>query len=146
MVFYENWLAKLILFGSYNTIMFFGLILTKESYLTAEVIQHEKIHVRQYLEVLILFLLVATILSIFRIGSPYFFVMAFFMYYIIYGIEWFISFTHHLFSKKKKDFVVANGKAYKNSAMEMEAYVNESEPFYLEHRRLFSFIKYYGLI
>lgn len=40
-VFYENWFAKLILFGGYTTIMLFGFIFTKLKELSETTIRHE---------------------------------------------------------------------------------------------------------
>lgn len=49
-VFYENWLAKMILFGNYTTIMFFGFILSKLKEITAETERHERTHQKQFFE------------------------------------------------------------------------------------------------
>ncbi|HJF99333.1 MAG TPA: hypothetical protein K8V61_08600 [Bacteroides clarus] len=43
-IYYNSKLAKLILFGSYTTIMFFGFILTKLKELSETTIRHERTH------------------------------------------------------------------------------------------------------
>lgn len=157
MIFYDSWLAKLILFGRYHTIMLFGGIFTKKKALPDVTIQHEKTHQIQFLEVMevfqALFILADAILFI--VGVPETVLVTIlvltiiippFMYYVVYGVEWLVSIIHWFFSKKKKDIVEANGKAYRNSAMEMEARFNERVKDYLLKRKPFAFIKYYGLI
>lgn len=47
---YNSKLAKLILFGCYTTIMFFGFILTKLKELSKTAIRHERIHQKQFFE------------------------------------------------------------------------------------------------
>lgn len=49
-IYYNNPLAKLILFGNYHTIMLFGFILTKLNVLSETVFRHEKTHQKQYVE------------------------------------------------------------------------------------------------
>ena len=44
-IYYNSKLAKLILFGDYTTIMFFGFILTKLKELSETIIRHEG-HIR----------------------------------------------------------------------------------------------------
>ena len=156
MIYYNNWFAKLVLFKGYNTIMFFGMILTKKKSLSERALRHEKIHQCQFVEVMeffqVVFLLV--LLLAFVLGGddtllPFCLatiIIPPFMYYIMYGVEWLISLVHHFFSKKKKDLVSANGKAYKSSSFEMEAYDNEFVKDYLTKRKAFTFIRYYGQI
>lgn len=157
MIFYDSWLAKLILFGDHHTIMLFGGIFTKKKALSSPVIQHEKTHQIQFLEVMevfqALFILADAILFIVGVPETTLVLMLVLtilvpplMYYVVYGVEWLVSIIHWFFSKKKKDIVEANGKAYRNSAMEMEARFNERVKDYLLKRRPFAFIKYYGLI
>lgn len=44
---------KIIPFGSYNTINLFGILFTKSDYLSPITINHERIHTKQMLELLI---------------------------------------------------------------------------------------------
>lgn len=157
MIFYDSWLAKLILFGDYHTIMLFGAVFTKKTALTGRVIRHEKTHQVQYLEVMtvsvLLLLLTDIVLACCGVSEKTVNLMLWltilvppFVYYILYGLEWLVSFIHWFFSKKKKSVVEANGKAYRNSAMEMEAKFNENVSGYLLRRKAFAFLKYYGTL
>ncbi|OSY87275.1 membrane protein [Tenacibaculum holothuriorum] len=80
----------------------------KDLKLNYELVNHEKIHLKQQQELLIIF------------------------FYLFYGLEWFIKLL-----KYKNGFL-----AYKNLSFEREAYLNESNLYYLEKRKLFSFLKY----
>ncbi|WP_317132389.1 MULTISPECIES: hypothetical protein [Tenacibaculum] len=73
-----------------------------------ELINHEKIHLRQQQELLIIF---------------------FFLFYII---EWLVK----LIIYKNRHL------AYKNLSFEREAYLNETNLYYLEKRKFWSFIHY----
>lgn len=44
---------KIIPFGSYSTINLFGILFTKSDYLSPKTINHERIHTKQMLELLI---------------------------------------------------------------------------------------------
>lgn len=72
------------------------------------------------------------------------------MYYIMYGVEWLISFIYNvcknIFIKEKLSLSEINNKAYHTLAFEMEAYDNEGKEDYLETRKGFAFIKYYGKV
>ena len=48
-IYYDSKLAKSLLFGSFKTCMFFGVVLTEYTALSEKVKRHEGIHVRQYL-------------------------------------------------------------------------------------------------
>lgn len=74
----------------------------------SELINHEKIHLRQQRELLIVF------------------------FYLFYFTEWII-----------KLFIYRNpGLAYKNLSFEREAYLNESNLYYLEKRKFWAFLNY----
>lgn len=153
-VYYKSKLAKMLTFmPGFSTMMFCGVVITEREGLSERVLAHEGTHIRQYwdltgmglgLSILILFTLFA-----FEVESWWMLTLLavpFTLYYVVYGVEWLVSIIHWFFSKKKKDIVEANGKAYRNSAMEMEARFNERVKDYLLKRRPFAFIKYYGLI
>ena len=71
-------------------------------------LNHEKIHGRQQVEMLVV------------------------LFLLWYSIEWLIRFCLYGDSNK----------AYKNISMEREAYANQNNPDYLNHRKLFSWTKY----
>ena len=67
-------------------------------------------------------------------------------YYILYLAEWFVSFVYHLFT----DNIIGSGKvnanAYRASAFEMEAKLNQDNPNYLKERKWGAWFRYYGKI
>ena len=74
----------------------------------AELVNHEKIHLKQQKELLIIF------------------------FYLLYFIEWII-----------KIIIYKNSNlAYKNISFEREAYINESNLYYLENRKFWAFLNY----
>lgn len=58
--------------------------------------------------------------------------MLFVLFYVWYVIEWIVRLILHRNSYK----------AYRNICFEREAYANQSNPEYLQKRKLFSFTKY----
>lgn len=147
-VFYNSKLAKLLLFGGYSTIMLFGFIFTKKDSLRPSTLRHEMIHVEQYKECLTAFIFPFALFAVFN--SFWWIIVYPLMYYIMYGIEWLISFIYNvcrnIFIKEKLSLSEINNKAYHTLAFEMEAYDNEGKEDYLETRKGFAFIKYYGKV
>lgn len=150
-VYYNNWLAKLILFEGYNTITLGPFIITKGNHLSDEAINEEMIHVRQWKDCVTLGLFVSFFISCFLHypASAWWWLLLLLplvFYYVMYGIEWLVSFLHHYFETGDKNAANANGKAYYSSAMEMEAKENRDNSRYLDSRPFGAFIKYYGKI
>lgn len=58
--------------------------------------------------------------------------MLFVLFFVWYSVEWLIRFVVYWNSKK----------AYKNISFEREAYKNESDVEYLQHRKMFAWVKY----
>lgn len=139
-IFYNSKLAKAILLKAYETMMFFGTIITKAASLSKQSINHEMIHVCQYLEVTAAAAIILGIVSIFT--SAWVLIIAPFIYYLIYGIECLISYTYHWI---RGDSTI-NDKVYYACAFEIEAHKYEADMSYIDNRKLFSFIKYYGKI
>lgn len=140
MIFYDSKLAKCILFGSFQTIMLFGCIFTKNKTLSLCSQRHETIHVRQYFETLIVGALVFGLLG--YLLSLWLWLIIPFTYYAVYLAEWAISCLFHIVKGDVRN--TWNDRAYHASAFEMEAYGNEDNPYYLKGRKLFAFVKYYG--
>lgn len=155
-VFYESRIAKLFTFiPNFKTIMLFGFVFTEHKELSITTLSHEKVHQRQYqdcfgaglaLAIILMFTLFAL-----SIQSHWMFLLVLipiFLYYIVYGVEYLISFIHWLF--KHKNLALANDNAYYSNAMEMEAYDLQDEwrkP--CKDRRIhhsFEWFKYYGTI
>ena len=143
-IYYDNRLAKLILFGRYTTIMLFGFILTKMQELSEATKRHERTHQRQYLECMGIAALPSILMAIY--DSPWWLLVIPLFYYILYLAEWFVSFLYHLFTDDKIGGGKVNSNAYHASAFEMEAKLNQDNPNYLEGRKWCSWILYYGKI
>lgn len=85
------------------------ILLRRESDRTnAVLLNHERIHIRQQVELLLIF---------------------FYIWYVVEYLYWYI--------KLKDGFL-----AYKTISFEREAYAQEDDLDYLQHRRLWSFLKY----
>lgn len=143
-VFYENWLAKAILFKNYGTMMFFGFIITKHASLPIEAQREERIHQLQFKECMEIATIPAVFLSLYV--SWWWMLLIPLFYYILYLAEWFVSFVYHLFT----DNIIGSGKvnanAYRASAFEMEAKLNQDNPNYLKERKWGAWFRYYGKI
>lgn len=132
-VFYENWLAKAILFKNYGTMMFFGFIITKHASLPIEAQREERIHQLQFKECMEIATIPAVFLSLYV--SWWWMLLIPTLYYIMYGVEWFISFVYHLFKDKQIGDGKVNANAYYASAFEMEAKENRNSQIYLRFRK-----------
>lgn len=145
-VFYDNIFARLLLRGSYKTCMLFGFICTKhkqDAPLSEATTRHESIHVMQYATVSVVAFLLAIALNIAFGGAVWFYFVPL-LYYILYFLEAMISvLKHRVRGKKIKE---AYGRAYDNSMFEQEAYAHETEPDYIQRRRWFAVLKYFGKI
>lgn len=143
-IYYNNPLAKLILFGNYHTIILFGFILTKLNELSEAVFRHEKTHQKQYVECMEIAAVPAILLSAYV--SLWWLLLIPTFYYLLYLGEWLISFVYHLFTDDKIGDGKVNGNAYRAGAMEMEAKLNQDNPNYLKERKWGAWMHYYGKI
>lgn len=143
-IFLDNKLAKLILFGRYHTIMFFGFILTKFNVLSETVFRHEKTHQKQFFECMEIAAIPSVLLAFYV--SAWWLLLIPLFYYILYGVEWFISLVYHLFTDERIGGGKVNNNAYRASAFEMEAKLNQDNPNYLKERKWGAWFHYYGKI
>lgn len=143
-VFYENWLAKAILFKNYGTMMFFGFIITKHASLPIETQREERIHQLQFKECMEIATIPAVFLSLYV--SWWWMLLIPLFYYILYGVEWLISLVYHLFTDERIGGGKVNNNAYRASAFEMEAKLNQDNPNYLKERKWGAWFHYYGKI
>lgn len=141
-IYYNSKLAKLIFFGRYHTIMFFGFILTKFNVLSETVFRHEKTHQKQFFECMEIAAIPSVLLA-FHVSAWWLLLIPLF-YYILYGVEWFISLVYHLFTDDEVGGGKVNANAYRASAFEMEAKLNQDNPNYLKERKWGAWFKYYG--
>lgn len=143
-IYYNSKLAKLILFGSYHTIMFFGFILTKFNVLSETVFRHERTHQKQFFECMEIAAIPSALLA-FNVSAWWLLLIPLF-YYILYLAEWFVSFVYHLFTDSRIGDGKVNANAYRASAFEMEAKLNQDNPNYLRERKWGAWFHYYGKI
>lgn len=143
-IYYNSKLAKLILFGSYHTIMFFGFILTKFNVLSETVFRHERTHQKQFFECMEIAAIPSALLA-FNVSAWWLLLIPLF-YYILYLAEWFVSFVYHLFTDSRIGDGKVNANAYRASAFEMEAKLNQDNPNYLKERKWGAWFHYYGKI
>lgn len=127
LTYYNNLLAKLLLFSGYSTIMLFGFVLTKLNELKPSTLRHENIHRRQYLECTVIALPIALLLG--WLVSWWFLLLIPVFYYLTYVGEWLIR-------------LFMPGNAYRNISFEKEAYQNQNYPGYLDGRRRMEWVRY----
>ena len=114
---------KYIPFPGFKAINLFGVLFVKNNAKIDDVtINHEAIHSKQFIELMILFA-VATVFI--RWWMPLFSPLFFYIWYVI---EWVIR--------------LPKGNAYKNISFEREAYANEGDASYLNGRYWFNFLRY----
>ena len=149
LIFYQSGLAQLLLFGKFRTMMFFGVIITKNTSLTDKSKRHEGTHIKQYWECLllglVLWILIAGIVAL--CGghvSCWWLCVVPLTYYLMYGATWAVSYLYHILKGDARE--KWNDAAYHASAFEMEAYAHEDDPNYLPKRKWYAFTKYYGTI
>ena len=115
---------KYIPFPGYKAINLFGVLFVKNNAKIDDVtINHEAIHSRQFVELMVLFA-VATVLI--RWWLPLFAPLFFYAWYVA---EWLIR-------------LLKKGNAYRNISFEREAYANQGDFSYLKGRGWFNFLKY----
>jgi hypothetical protein len=101
--------------GPYDGFSFFIFIFFKSKKPGQVLINHEKIHFYQQLELLFVF------------------------HWILYVANYLVLLIYYLFSGKRKG---VHHLAYRNICFEKEAYAHESDLSYLSKRRLFGWMKY----
>lgn len=125
---------KFIPFRGYETINLFGILFTRGNIDDIEY-NHESIHSVQMIECMILAASVIAIICIIFNISWWFLLLAIPMYYIQYCLEYVII---RFFHKKQ-------GDAYHDVSFEEEAYNNEHNLNYINHRKVFAWMQYVKL-
>ena len=95
---------------------------------------HEKIHLRQQLEVLVMSVMIILMAVLSLDLSRWWMLTSFGVYYTWYGLEWLIRLAVY------RD----THMAYYNIAVEQEAYLNERDMTYLNQRKAFVWVRYIG--
>ena len=129
---YNSWIANNLLFKGYSTITLAAWVCTKWS--KEEMLQstknHECTHARQWCECMLASGVIIWVLMLVFGISPWWFVLAFLMFYILYVLEWLVKLCFY------------GTDAYKNISFEKEANAGESDETYLENSGYFEWVKY----
>ena len=123
---------RFIPFGGFQAMAFWPFIFSKSRLMSDRRKNHERIHLRQQREVMVVSLipmlvLCLTCLSWWWMGAVPF------VYYLLYGIEYVVR----LMAYGKKE-------AYRNISFEQEAIMNEYDFYYLKKRMRFAWMRYIG--
>lgn len=121
---------KIIPLKGYTAITILPFIFTRVRNLKDYELNHEKIHLRQQLEVLLLSVAVIGVLVLTTGLSPWWLLSSPAVYYTMYCLEWLLR----LVARRNRD------KAYKGIAVEQEAYCHQYDMGYLSGRKPFSWV------
>lgn len=140
-VFYNNKLAKNVLFHGYSVITVFCFVLCRygKELVKQHVINHECVHARQWTETTIasgVVLWITTLLG----ASPLYFIICPLLFYILYGIEFLVRFVKAICSDNGNN--EAWRAAYRRISFEQEAQKAEVDNNYLENSHYFAWHKY----
>lgn len=125
----NKWINKFIPFPNFRAVNLFGVLFVRGARpLTNVTLNHESIHSRQFIELMVLFA-VATVFI--RWWLPVFAPFAFYVWYIV---EWLV----HLI-RFRSTYI-----AYRRISFEREAYTHQEDMSYTNDRYWFNFLKYIG--
>ena len=120
---------NIIPFSGYKAMNLFGVLFVRGNARIDDItLNHEKIHSRQFVELMVLFA-VATVLI--RWWLPLFSPLFFYAWYVIEYLIHLARFKSHYL-------------AYRRISFEREAYTHQTNINYLSKRELFSFFEYMG--
>lgn len=127
------WLNKLLPFKPYTATTVWPVIFVRSDMTTwNDVLEnHERIHALQQLEILVAALLLTALL--YSIGCGWWSLAALPLYFYCYVIGYLVRRWYHRQDQRK---------AYRKSAFEAEAYANERDLTYLQHRKMFAWVQY----
>ena len=140
-VFYNSWIARHLLFANYTTITLMAWVFTKWSKEEAQqsTINHECIHVRQWVELAVASgLLIWAGMLVFDY-SAWWLVLSAFTFYIWYVFEYLVRRFMGFFGSAE------NGQkaAYRLVSFEQEARLAEKDNNYLENSTYFAWMHFY---
>lgn len=140
-VFYNNLIAKSILFDGYSVITLFCFVLCRcvKEQAKQYVINHECVHARQWTEISIASGAAIWVIVLFG-ASPLYFLICPLLFYILYGIEFLVRFVKAICSDNGND--KAWRAAYRSISFEQEAQKAEVDNNYLENSHYFAWHKY----
>lgn len=134
MIFYNSKLAKLILWNRFATVMLFGSIFTiyGKGELSETNINHEYIHVAQWIETTLACAALLSIAKIYFLFHPLWIIASLFAYYILYAIFWCAD---KLRGGSKR-------QSYHGIPFEREAFAKQDEIGYINRRDIFAWANY----
>lgn len=139
-VFYESWIAKHLLFKDCTTITLFAWVFTKWSKEEASqsTINHECVHARQWVELSICAAIILWFSILIYNISVLWFLVAPFVFYIWYIVEWFIrELVAGVMADCSDEY-----NAYRRTSFEREARLAEYDNSYLENSDYFTWFKF----
>lgn len=130
---YNSRLAKMLLWGNFNTITLAAWVCTKcknKEEMPQHIRNHECIHARQWVECMLASGVIIWALVLFADISAWWFSLSFLMFYILYVLEYLIK------------LIPYGNDAYRNISFEREAYDNQYDSNYLENGDYFMWLHY----
>ena len=126
--------APWLLPGKTIAFTFYPFIFVRDKNLSAETMNHERIHLAQQLEMMISGVVISALLFLkIRIDIYWYLLFSISFFYLWYYIEYLIR------ACMLKSF----SEAYYRISFEMEAYSNEKNHLYLKTRIVWAFLKWY---
>lgn len=123
---------RFIPFDGYRAVSIWPFIFSREKSMKPNVVNHEKTHLRQQFEVLVVSFCVILCLIVACRWSLWWVLTSFLVFYVIYGVEYLVRWILY------RD----TDEAYENISFEQEATMHEKEADYLSKRRGFEWISY----
>lgn len=137
---FNSWVAKVFLFPSYKaiTLVYNSFFKHKVEECKPDDINHECIHQVQQFECTALGLFIGLFLcGIFDLSIWWMVILGLGLFYIWYGIEYLIIMCFAGWNKQNE--------RYHDVSFEEEAHNNDKDPYYLENRKPFAWLKYVKL-
>ena len=125
---------KIIPFKGYMAITIWPLIFARVRKLRGSALNHERIHLRQQLEVVLVSAAILLFIVLWFELSWWWMLLSMAMYYIGYGIGFAIRYLVYR----------SASEAGRNIATEQEAYLNQYDETYLNRRKPFAWVRYIG--
>ena len=137
---------RFIPFGRFTCINLFGVVFTKKPIetISPEVINHEYIHTKQYVELtFVLFVLFLIITFVFGFSFTLL-ISIFLVYYVWYATEWAIRLVLALRTLSGFNYVIYKSesyRAYRRMFFEREAFKFQDDLDYLNRRKAFAWLR-----
>lgn len=132
-ILYDNWIARIFLWGDYDTITLAAWVCTKyknKEEMPQRIRNHECTHARQWVECMIVSGVIIWALVLFFGISSWWFCLSFLMFYALYVLEYLVK------------LMFFGSEAYNRISFEKEAYENQYDDNYLENVGYFGWIRY----